>query len=83
MPGRLPDPKNRDETIFAAGASSGGVADVFQRVVEELRGRGHNVAIADLSARQTAAAAAMTALRRSWHDLRSADHVHLEFGSND
>jgi glycosyltransferase involved in cell wall biosynthesis len=83
MPRPSPDRSLGNGTIFAAGASTGGVGDVFQRVVLELRARGRAVVVADLPPRQTAITAVAAALWRSWRDLRRSDHVHLELGSND
>lgn len=79
---RSPD-RSPDGTIVAAGATSGGVADVFRRAISELRNRGREVVVIDLPARRTATGTAIAALWRSRRRLRAANHIHLEFGSND
>jgi len=68
---------------MAAGAVRGGVADVFSRVVSELRERGHRVEVVAMPARRTPAAAGIRAALSARRALRAASTVHLEFGSND
>jgi glycosyltransferase involved in cell wall biosynthesis len=69
--------------ILAAGAATGGVADVFQRVIAELRARGHDVALVRPMRGRTAAGAAVGAVRRERQRICTAEAIHLEFGSND
>jgi glycosyltransferase involved in cell wall biosynthesis len=69
--------------ILAAGASRGGVSDVFRRVGAELRQRGHDVEVIDLPASRTAAGQGIRGVFAAREALRAAHTVHLEFGSND
>ncbi len=68
---------------MAVGASRGGVADVFRRVIAEVRARGYAVSEVAVGVRPAPAWGGIAAALRSRHRLRSADIVHLEFGSND
>jgi glycosyltransferase involved in cell wall biosynthesis len=69
--------------ILAAGATRGGVADVFRRVVLELRRYGHDVEVITFEPRRTAAMSAASSARRALRSVRGARTVHVEFGSND
>jgi glycosyltransferase involved in cell wall biosynthesis len=73
----------RPPEILAAGASRGGVGDVFQRVVLELRERGHEVDVVPLARGRTTAIPAVCAAYRARRSIRGARTVHVEFGSND
>lgn len=69
--------------ILVAGAATGGVADVFQRVIAELQGRGRHIALVRPMRGRTAAGAALGAARHERERMRAAEAIHLEFGSND
>ncbi|MDQ6778446.1 MAG: glycosyltransferase family 4 protein [Actinomycetota bacterium] len=65
------------------GAVRGGVAHVFDRVVCELRERGHAVTVIAVPARRTPAWSGIRAALSARRALRAAGTVHLEFGAND
>jgi glycosyltransferase involved in cell wall biosynthesis len=72
-----------ERSILAVGAVRGGVADVFNRVVSELRGRGHGVQVIAVPRGRAPAWAGVKAAMAARRALHQAGTVHLEFGSND
>lgn len=70
-------------TVFAAGPSRGGVGDVFGRLVEELAGRGHRVETLFVPRGRVPALSALRSAAAARRSIRTAQTVHVEFGSND
>jgi glycosyltransferase involved in cell wall biosynthesis len=68
--------------VFAVGPADGGVADAFSQSLAALRRRGWNVTEVRPVDTGSAALGALRAVWRNRRALRSADAVHIEFGSN-
>jgi glycosyltransferase involved in cell wall biosynthesis len=69
--------------ILAVGATYGGVADVFRRVLAELRRTGSTVQELRLPELRAPAWSGIVGAICARRHLRSAEVVHVEFGSND
>jgi len=65
------------------GPDRGGVAYSFSRAVEALRAEGWNVVVERPAEQPSAARSAVRSVIRRRRELRRADVVHVEFGSND
>jgi glycosyltransferase involved in cell wall biosynthesis len=70
-------------TILAVGPSQGGVAHAFSGTIAALRGRGWTVLDEQLRESGSAALGALRLLWKRRRAVRTADSVHVEFGSND
>jgi glycosyltransferase involved in cell wall biosynthesis len=73
-----------DRQLLAFAPRGGGVGDSFAQTMRYIEtGAGWTVAVCRTEEEGWPVRTAIALLRRHWRELRSADAVHVEFGSND